>query len=98
MNGDKLPTSGKKTQFIACPACDARFTFCRNPTPEIDSCGFESYNLECTECKAGLAGVIDPNGQELLLSKFADGSAGVQHRSASSPSSLPDCSVVRYRE
>jgi hypothetical protein len=79
MNGDTLPTSGK-TQFIACPACDARITFCRNPTPEIDSCGFESYSLECKECKAGLAGIIDPNDQKLLLSKFAPESAGAQRR------------------
>jgi hypothetical protein len=98
MNGDRIATSGKKTQFIACPACDARFTFCRNPTPEIDSSGFESYSLECKECKARLAGIIDPNGQELLLSKFADESAGLQRRSASSPSFLPDCRVVHYRE
>jgi hypothetical protein len=97
MDGDRLSTSGK-TQFIACPACDARFTFCRNPTPQIDSCGFESYSLECKECKARLAGIIDPNGQELLLSKFADEIAGVRRRSAPSPSSLPDGRVARRRE
>ena len=75
MSGDGPATSGKKTQFIACPACDARFTFFRNPTPKINSCGFESYSLECKECKVGLTGIIDPNGQELLLAKFTSENA-----------------------
>jgi hypothetical protein len=79
MNRDRLLASGK-TQFIACPECDARLTFCRNPTPEIDSCGFESYSLECEGCKATLAGIIDPNREELLLSKFAGEGAPVQRR------------------
>jgi hypothetical protein len=79
MNGDRRPTS-RKTQYIACPECDARFPFCRNPAPEIDSCGFESYSLECKECKTGLSGIVDPNDEELLLSKFADESAGIPRR------------------
>jgi hypothetical protein len=98
MNGDGLATSGKKTQFIACPACDARFTFFRNPTPKINSCGFESYSLECKECKVGLTGIIDPNGQELLLAKFTSENAVISRPSTSSPRSLPDCGVVRCRE
>jgi hypothetical protein len=79
MNRAGPPASGK-TQFIACPECEARLTFCRNPTPKFDSCGFESYSLECKECKATLAGIIDPHREELLLSKFAGESAGVQRR------------------
>jgi hypothetical protein len=87
MNRDGRPTSRKtqymtsrKTQYIACPKCDARFPFCRNSAPEIDSCGFENYRLECKECKTGLSGIIDPNDEELLLSKFADESAGIPRR------------------
>ena len=30
--------------------------------------------------RAGLAGIIDPNDEELLLSKFADESAGIPRR------------------
>jgi hypothetical protein len=69
MNGDRPTTSGE-AQVIACPQCDARFTFYRSPTPEIDSCGFESYSLECKECGAKLAGIIDPNEEELVLSEL----------------------------
>ncbi len=55
---------------IVCPKCDAQFAFCRSPTPRIDSCGFESYSLECKECGALLAGIIDPNGEKLLVSEL----------------------------
>jgi hypothetical protein len=79
MHGDRPPTSGK-TQYVACPECDARFPFCRNRIPKIDSCGFESYSLDCKDCKTGLAGIIDPNDEKLLLSKFADEDGGIQPR------------------
>ncbi len=69
MNGDG-PTTLGETKVIACPKCDTRFTFSRSPTPEIDSYGFESYSLECNECGAKLAGIIDPNEEELLLSEL----------------------------
>ncbi len=44
--------------------------FCRSRTPRIDACGFESYSLECQECGARLAGIIDPYDEELLLSEL----------------------------
>jgi hypothetical protein len=55
---------------IVCPACTAQIIFCRSRTPHIDRCGFESYSLECHECGAGLAGIIDPYDDELLLSEL----------------------------
>jgi hypothetical protein len=50
--------------------CDAWLTFCRSSSPRVDSCGFESYSLECTECRAWLAGIIDPSDEKLVLSEF----------------------------
>jgi hypothetical protein len=44
--------------------------FCRSRTLHIDTCGFESYSLECHECGARLAGIIDPYDDELLLSEL----------------------------
>jgi hypothetical protein len=55
---------------IVCPACTAQVIFCRSRTPHIDRCGFESYSLECHECGAELAGIIDPYDEELLLSEL----------------------------
>jgi hypothetical protein len=50
-----------------CPKCHTRLTFRRTRTPDIDACGFESYRLECRECGAALAGIIDPADNALLL-------------------------------
>jgi hypothetical protein len=36
----------------------------------MDSCGFESYSLECDQCGAQLVGVIDPLDDQLLLSEL----------------------------
>jgi hypothetical protein len=55
---------------MVCPACTAQVIFCRSRTPHIDRCGFESYSLECHECGAELAGIIDPYDEELLLSEL----------------------------
>jgi hypothetical protein len=44
--------------------------FYRSRTPRIDSSGFESYSLECKECRARLAGIIDPYDEKLLLSEL----------------------------
>ena len=54
---------------VACPACAALVKFSRTSTPRIDACGFKSYSLECHECGARLAGIIDPLDDELLLSE-----------------------------
>jgi hypothetical protein len=56
---------------IACPKCSARFVFCRSGKPFIDACGFESYTLECHECGASLAGIVDPFDETLLISEMA---------------------------
>lgn len=48
-----------------------RLTFGRSPMPRIDSCGFEGYSLECKECGAALAGIIDPGDEKLLLTPLA---------------------------
>jgi hypothetical protein len=79
MNGNR-PIRSWEPQVITCPECDAHFKFRRSHAPEIDSCGFESYGLECKECNAKLAGIIDPNKEELLLSKLTGESAGGQRR------------------
>lgn len=66
ISGDRLSTiSG--AEVTACPRCDARLLFTRSCHLRIDSCGFESYRLECRECGAQLAGIIDPADDALLL-------------------------------
>jgi len=57
------------TQVIECPRCTGRFMFFRSTNPLIDSCGFESYGLACKECGIGLAGIIDPSDEKLLLTE-----------------------------
>jgi hypothetical protein len=52
-----------------CPKCRARLNFVRSAHPDIDSCGFESYRLDCQECGATLAGIIDPVDNALLVSE-----------------------------
>jgi hypothetical protein len=52
-----------------CPNCHAELRFRRSLTPDIDACGFESYRLDCRECGAALAGIIDPADDVLLLSE-----------------------------
>jgi len=64
-------TTVSAAQVIACPACSARLAFHRHSTPHIDACGFESYSLECTDCGAALAGIVDPFDDTLLLSQMA---------------------------
>jgi C4-type Zn-finger protein len=65
------PTTASGAQVIACPACNARLAFHRSRAPHIDECGFESYSLECKECGAPLAGIIDPFDETLLLTQIA---------------------------
>jgi hypothetical protein len=56
---------------IKCPKCEARLTFQRTLAPSMDSCGFESYSLECGACGVVFAGIIDPYDEALLLSEHA---------------------------
>jgi hypothetical protein len=53
---------------VLCPRCSAQLVFQRSGTPEIDSSGFETCRLDCTQCEASLAGVIDPYDDAVLLS------------------------------
>ena len=65
------PNTALGAQTIACPKCSASFVFCRSHKPFIDACGFESYTLECNECGASLAGIVDPFDETLLISDMA---------------------------
>lgn len=67
---DQVLDTVSVAQTAACPNCAAQLMFYRSPTPTIDSCGFESYRLECQECGASLAGIIDPADDTLLLSEM----------------------------
>ena len=69
MSGVELKLILDAKRSVACPACAALVTFSRTSTPPIDACGFESYSVECHECGARLAGIIDPLDDELLLSE-----------------------------
>jgi hypothetical protein len=68
---DRHQVQATPVQIIACPRCEARFFFSRSPDPFIDACGFESYALECRECAAPLAGIVDPLDDTLLISALA---------------------------
>ena len=65
------PSTPLGAQAIACPKCKTRLMFSRNREPFIDACGFESYALECRECGASLAGIVDPFDDTLLISELA---------------------------
>jgi len=69
-NREQQPTP-LGAQAVACPKCHARFAFSRSCEPFIDACGFESYALECHECGASLAGIVDPLDDALLISELA---------------------------
>jgi len=64
------PKTYLDAEGIACTACTAHVMFCRSRNPQVAACGFERYNLECHECGARLAGIIDPYDDELLLSEL----------------------------
>ena len=56
------------TIVAACPKCKVSRKLLRSSIPQIDSCGFENYFLQCKSCKSPLAGVIEPMNEELLIS------------------------------
>jgi uncharacterized Zn finger protein len=70
MSGQR-PSHFAGAQLVACPNCNAQLEFCRSDAPHIDDSGFESYGLECKECGAVLAGIIDPYDDALLLAQVA---------------------------
>ena len=65
---DETNTISETEQLIGCPKCSARLRFQRSSFPLMDSCGFETYSLECDQCGAQLVGIIDPADDQLLLS------------------------------
>ncbi len=62
-------TMSETERLIGCPKCFARLRFQRSSSPPMDSCGFETYSLECDQCGAQLIGIIDPVDDQLLLSE-----------------------------
>jgi hypothetical protein len=65
--GADAPKIGGSSLFVDCPKCGARLTLLRSRLPPIDSCGFESYILECENCATVLVGVVDPLDEALLV-------------------------------
>jgi hypothetical protein len=61
-----------RTHVTTCPRCRVGLSVTRNSLPPIDRCGFESYSLVCEHCGAGLAGIVDPADDALLLSVVQD--------------------------
>jgi hypothetical protein len=57
---------------VECPRCKTHLAYRRKLVPQFDSSGFESLELECSQCGASLAGVIDPYDGELLLSTLEE--------------------------
>jgi hypothetical protein len=54
---------------VECARCKARLKFRKSPAPHFDSSGFESYDLECRQCRARLFAIIDPLDGAVLLSE-----------------------------
>jgi hypothetical protein len=69
-----IHTHGTAT-VVTCPKCRRCSTFVRAILPHIDSCGFESHSFRCEWCASFLAGIIDPNDGELVLSLLEEPSA-----------------------
>jgi transcription elongation factor Elf1 len=57
------------SQTVVCPKCNAQFVFYRSSSAHIDASGFESYQLECSQCGTPLSGIVDPADNKLLLSR-----------------------------
>lgn len=66
LNGHAWEASGLSL-IASCPKCRARLTGFRNCPALIDSCGFETYNIQCNKCEARLVGIVDPLDEKLLV-------------------------------
>jgi hypothetical protein len=55
---------------LECPKCTTPLLFRRSCGPSIDGCGFESYRLDCPECDATVAGIVDPFDDTLMVCVF----------------------------
>jgi hypothetical protein len=62
------PAANVAQDVALCPQCQTRLNFHRSHAPDIDSCGFESYQFKCQKCGAALVGIIDPADDALILS------------------------------
>jgi len=69
---EDTPSTPLDTRAAECPNCNARLTVRADGNPLIDACGFESYRFECSQCRAVLAGIIDPADEKLLLAQITD--------------------------
>jgi hypothetical protein len=65
---EELTVAISNAPVVACPHCNTLLPFLRSDAPHIDECGFESYRLQCTECRVELAGIVDPFDDALLFS------------------------------
>jgi predicted nucleic acid-binding Zn ribbon protein len=65
----EINTTLETERLLGCPKCSAQLRFQRSSFPLMDSCGFETYSLECDQCGAQLVGIIDPFDDQLLLSE-----------------------------
>jgi hypothetical protein len=67
--GSPFPNAGPnwRIRVVECPRCAKPLVFCRASTLNVDSCGFESYRLDCPECDAKLAGIVDPFDEALMV-------------------------------
>ena len=63
----KLSLDSSEIQLMECPRCAARIRLRRTDDPHIDSAGFESYTLTCTECTTSFSGIIDPYDDVFLI-------------------------------
>jgi hypothetical protein len=66
LTGDAWETSSLSL-VVECPRCGAQLTAGRIRTATIDSCGFETHNIQCGKCDVRLVGMIDPVDDTLLV-------------------------------
>jgi hypothetical protein len=70
INRNWTKNNASRHRTVECPKCNAEILFRRARSPHFDSHGFESYELKCHDCRAGLIGIIDPYyGTPLLSAK-----------------------------
>jgi hypothetical protein len=88
------PSTTSRAQIVMCPSCRAPLVFHESHAPCIDACGFESHSLECRQCGAALAGLIDPFDDALLLSETAASAYAAGISAPRAPSSRRAFSAV----
>jgi len=61
-----IPHLLPSTWIVSCPRCNAQIHVRRSLEPYIDSAGFESYALACSQCEIQFSGIIDPYDDAFL--------------------------------